>query len=973
MATYLSIVWEIANVLHRFRSIPFAFMGCILIVAFVSQALVGAPYAVSITVTAEKTAAPGDFVTHVYTITNAGTSNDEYQLAVDIPAGWLSLGVPSSVQVSTGGSEKLFVTLVVPSTAEAGTYEAILSAASVGDPSVTAQATAYVTILPVSGITAAWLQEPPRVQPGMGAQGTFAVTNTGNVTATYTIRLSSSANCDVVLSKSQVLLFPGETREITLTLAVPITRMPGSRYSFTLDLLSAEHPDVSTSLVHSSRAAPPPPDKVGGSVFPSWPATVSLSFDETGLTTATLSGTGDLEGIGTFSASVSTTPTDLDLPTGSFSTDAWRISLGGGGISGGFGSISGAGTGLTLFGKLEDMLSSELVIAENIAGLSASFRWNGGSLRFVGGSDETDAYEFQEMQFSHAFEGIFSLTGTVAIVSDQVSSGDALTISPQVTVGEYRLGGSFLDVSAGFPNRKREEAYNLTWGYARSNGSSIGISSWSLALDSSEVYTQTASMTILTTNTLLGMATISLPFDASARMEGKFEKKESDDVPASTDQETLELDMRITGPLANGGRYSFSATMKEPIDRVADTKYLSTQVNGSVSFALASIDVASSVSFGQVVDLNTGLLEPGSDVSSFSASLNIPSFDSSPKLSLTTAGNGSASLGIGLSWGDVSVSASIPLSDGGSFSATVSTRFPISLPFFGPAYGRVIGRAFEDANENGLFDLGEEPIPNLLLTLTGQEAITSHDGRFAFWPARPGSYALSLQELPFGLTPLRHFPLSLDVGFGEQLVLLPFASYSSISGIVYNDANQNGRRDPGEAGISNAIVLVAGPLGQSTGSTSSSGRFSIRVEPGAYTVSLLKSSLPTRFVSTTAASLGLAIAVRESKHVEFGAYQKPREIIFTFGPPTARFTVNPAEPKVGYEALFDASSSEAVGVDLVSYNWTFQHAGVSVEASGRQVTKRFSEGEAGRWLVTLVVTDANGLEDDYQAEIAVRP
>jgi len=430
--------------------------------------------------------------------------------------------------------------------------------------------------------------------------------------------------------------------------------------------------------------------------------------------------------------------------------------------------------------------------------------------------------------------------------------------------------------------------------------------------------------------------------------------------------------MRISGPLANGGKYSFSTTLKQPIDRVADTKYLSTQARGSVSFALALIDIACSMSFGQVVDLNTGLLEPGSDVSSFLASLTIPSFDSSPRLSLSV-GDGSASLGIGLSWGDVSMSASIPLSDGGSFSASVSTRFSISLPFFGPTYGRVIGRAFEDVNENGVFDVGEEPIPNLLLTLTGQEAITGHDGRFAFWPVLPGSYALSLQELPSGLTPLRHFPLSLDVDFGEQLVLLPFASYSSISGIVYNDANQNGRKDSGEEGIPNAVVLVTGPLGQISGSTSSSGRFSIRVEPGTYEVSLLGTSLPTRFISTTAISLGLAVAVRESKQVEFGAYQKPREIIFTFGPPTARFTVNPAEPRVGYDVLFNASSSEAVGVDLVSYGWTFQHEGVSVEASGRQVTKRFTEGEAGRWLVTLVVTDANGLKADYQAEIVVHP
>jgi len=293
------------------------------------------------------------------------------------------------------------------------------------------------------------------------------------------------------------------------------------------------------------------------------------------------------------------------------------------------------------------------------------------------------------------------------------------------------------------------------------------------------------------------------------------------------------------------------------------------------------------------------------------------------------------------------------------------------LPFFGPAYGRVVGRAFEDANGNGLFDSGDEPIPDLLLTLAGQEAITGRDGRFAFWPVLPGEYTLSLQELPFGLAPLRHFPLPLDVGLGQQLVLLPFASYSSISGIVYNDANKNGRRDYGETGIPNAVVLVSGTSGRRQVVAGSTGRFNVRVEHGMVEVALQVDSLPRRFVPTTPATLRFDIDVRESERVEFGAYQKPREVIFTFGPPTARFEATPREPVLGTEVVFDASSSEAVGVDLVSYDWTFQHAAVLLTASGRHVTKVFSE--AGRWLVTLVVTDANGLKDDYQSEVMVHP
>jgi hypothetical protein len=801
----------------------------------------------------------------------------------------------------------------------------------------------------------------------------FSLSNTGNIADTYTIEVSSARDCKVSLPGNTVSLFAGETTQIVITVIVPASTTPGSRYSFTLEIISIAHPDILTALAHSSRVAPPPPEKVGGSIFPPWPVTVSLSFDEQGFTSASLSGSGKLEGIGTLSVSTSVTATSLAVPTGTFSTDDWRISLAGGGVSGGFGSVSGEGTGVTFFGKIGNSLSSQLVITEDVKGFSISCRWTDGSLRIIAGSDASTDYGFQEIQFSQTLSDAFSLTGSLASVNDQTSSGTAFRISPQVTVGTYRIGGSFLEISSGFPNRKEEETYNMTLAYANSQGSSSGLTNWSLALDASKVHTQSDSTTILTwTKTLLGKATISLPSDTSVRMEGKFEKKESDDTPLSTDQRSLELDMRISGPLFGNGKYSFSVTLKEPIDRIADTEYLSINLNESISFTLGEIDITSSISLGRITDLKTGLTE--SESSSFSASLSFSRIESAPKLSLSVS-DGSASLGIGLSWGDVSVSASIPLSEqGASFSASISTRFSISLPFFGPAYSRITGYAFVDANSNGLFDPGEKPIPGLLLTLGRQEAITGNHyntGRFAFWPVKPGTYELSLQELPFGLAPRISLPLSLNLSAGEYEVLLPFEQYSSISGIVYNDANRNGRRDAGESGISGAVVSATGAFGQRQAITSSTGRFNVRVEPGVVEVSLLESSLPKRFVPTTSATLRLDIGVQEAKRVEFGAYQKPREIIFTFGPPTARFTVMPSEPVVGAEVLFNASSSEAVGVQLVSYDWTFQHGESSYRASGKQVTERFST--PGTWLITLVVTDANGLKDDYQLVVTVRP
>ena len=305
------------------------------------------------------------------------------------------------------------------------------------------------------------------------------------------------------------------------------------------------------------------------------------------------------------------------------------------------------------------------------------------------------------------------------------------------------------------------------------------------------------------------------------------------------------------------------------------------------------------------------------------------------------------------------------------FSVSISTRFSIALPFWGPIYGRVTGWAFVDANANGKFDSGEKPVPNLLLSLAEKEAITGANGRFAFWPVRPGRYELWLQEVPAGLAPNLPLPLSLAIGVGERAVLLPFTSYSSISGFVYNDANQNGRRDPGEPGIPGVVIVATGAFGERRTSTGITGRFNLKVAPGLVKVSLVESSFPKRFVPTTKTHLTLSIGERESRRVEFGAYQKPREIIFTFGPPTARFRYFPEKPSVGAEVVFDASGSEAIGTTLVSFEWEFRHGMQVVRASGKRVTIAF--GKVGRWRVRLTVKDAKGLENTHEIELVVEP
>ena len=164
---------------------------------------------------------------------------------------------------------------------------------------------------------------------------------------------------------------------------------------------------------------------------------------------------------------------------------------------------------------------------------------------------------------------------------------------------------------------------------------------------------------------------------------------------------------------------------------------------------------------------------------------------------------------------------------------------------FGEILGSLSGFVYVDANNNGVFNPGESPIPNVPVTLTGTDAqgntinrtvVTGADGKYVFeslFPADGAGYAISEGATPpytDGLPnvagtaggtsagPNAFDAITLDAGqvgttynFGERLPAAPF-----INGSVYIDANRNGTRQTGEVGIPGVTVtlLDAGPDGK---------------------------------------------------------------------------------------------------------------------------------------------------------------
>jgi len=182
----------------------------------------------------------------------------------------------------------------------------------------------------------------------------------------------------------------------------------------------------------------------------------------------------------------------------------------------------------------------------------------------------------------------------------------------------------------------------------------------------------------------------------------------------------------------------------------------------------------------------------------------------------------------------------------------------------------VEGCVFKDLNGNGKRDPGEEPIAGARINVGPHTVITDKNGKYrAVVRAKTVTAILDINSISKGYVLTTANSVRIDTSrAGRHIVDFGVSSQSGLYGIVFYDANGNGKFDKDDKPIAKARLMLNG---KQIAMTNNDGVYFFNgLKAGTYTISLDVNSIPLQYLP--------AVAIRQQIEVKEGvtsAYHIP--------------------------------------------------------------------------------------------------
>ena len=295
----------------------------------------------------------------------------------------------------------------------------------------------------------------------------------------------------------------------------------------------------------------------------------------------------------------------------------------------------------------------------------------------------------------------------------------------------------------------------------------------------------------------------------------------------------------------------------------------------------------------------------------------------------------------------------------------IGKQFDLPIPWV-RAYANLSGVTYVDTNENGLWDPGDLVLENVVLGLNKIQAKSNASGNYLFSPFDPGEYALTLVSAPEGYVPAVELDPKLQLRRGEIKRLdIPFIKVAAISGKVFVDTDKTGIIKYNSVGMADVTLIVVSNEKTYKVKTNADGRFAATIAVGDYRVYVDQTTLPNRYVFTTLPELTLTLGKGERQVVNFGVYQKIREVRFDDSnsktkKPAISVIINPVKPKVGAVIQISVTISQPMNAVLLKPKEGGAEIGLSKQGDNWSGQLKIPMAASGKYICEIILTDLQG-------------